>query len=242
MEPGPSGNVPAYSINRVEGPLDRQVNVINVEPTAGGGMSQVRYVTPADKEQLRELSLHDLREQGYRALSAQLSGAEMLPPESLAAVVLSETYDKFPGEVGDYLNLHMRALVRGTVLDREDVELLGLRLLQIEVREGFQLLADETEVHIDEITDLQYDGTLTMNLTARGSSWAVIDELAIRESLRGKSPDAAEEYLKRHLSLASEPTVEVDPEWWGRLPWLPFRIGVQVVSDDMNSATGQAAE
>jgi hypothetical protein len=242
MEPGPSGNVPAYSINRVEGPLDRQVNVINVEPTAGGGMSQVRYVTPADKEQLRELSLHNLREQGYRALSAQLSGAEMLPPESLAAVVLSETYDKFPGEVGDYLNLHMRALVRGTVLDREDVELLGLRLLQIEVREGFQLLADETEVHIDEITDLQYDGTLTMNLTARGSSWAVIDELAIRESLRGKSPDAAEEYLKRHLSLASEPTVEVDPEWWGRLPWLPFRIGVQVVSDDMNSATGQAAE
>jgi hypothetical protein len=240
MEPGPSGNVPAYSINRVEGPLDRQVNVINVEPTAGGGVSQVRYVTPADKDQLRELSLHSLREQGYSTLSGQLSEEEMLPPESLVAIVLSETYDKFPGEVGDYLNLHMRALVRGTVLDRADVELLGLRLLQIEVREGFQLLSGETEVRVDEVTDLQYDGTLTVNLTAQGSSWAVIDELGIREEVRGKSPDAAQEYLKRHLSLASEPTVEIQPQWWGRLPWLPFRIAVEVVSDESDSSATEA--
>lgn len=239
VEPGPSGNVPAYSINRVEGPLDRQLNVINVAPTGGGGMSQVRYVTNADKEQLRELALHDLKDEGYSALSAQLSQEEALPPESLVAIVLSETYDKFPGEVGDYLNLHMRALIRGTILDSEEVELLGLRMLQLQVREGFQLLEGETQVRIEEVTDLQYDGTLTMRLTARGSSWAVIDEVAIRENLRGKSPDAAEQYLKRHLSLAAEPSVEVSPEWWPRVPWLPFRISVEVISDEMSPTGGR---
>lgn len=231
VEPGPSGNVTAYSINRVEGPLDRQVNVINAAPTSGGGMSQVLYVTSADKEQLRELALHRLREEGYNALLSQLSDGEMLPHESLVAVVLSETYDKFPGEPADYLNLHMRALVRGTVMQREDVELLGLRMLQLEVREGFQLLPGETEVQIDEVSDVQYDGTMTMVVTARGQSWAEIDELQIRESIRGKSADAAEEYLARHLSLASPPTVEVSPGWWGRVPWLPFRIAVQIDSD-----------
>ncbi|HUW95760.1 MAG TPA: baseplate J/gp47 family protein, partial [Anaerolineae bacterium] len=65
IEPGPTGNVAAYSINRVEGAMDRQVNVINVAPTEGGGMSQVAYVTAADKDQLRESSLHKLKEEGY---------------------------------------------------------------------------------------------------------------------------------------------------------------------------------
>jgi hypothetical protein len=232
VEPGPSGNVPSYSINRVEGPLDRQVNVINVAPTEGGGMSQVRYVTGADKDQLRELSLHNLREQGYTALISQLEEQETLARESLVAVILSETYDRFPGEAAEYLNLHMRVLVRGTVIDRADIELLGLRMLQLEVREGFQLLPGETEVQIGEISDVQYDGTMVMDVIARGSSWAEIDELQIRESIRGMSAEGAQEYLARHLSLAAPPVVELSPDWWKRVPWLPFRIAVEVVSDE----------
>ncbi len=235
VEPGPSGNVSAYSINRVEGSLDRQVNAINVAPTSGGEMSQVRYVTSADKDQLRELSLHHLREEGYKALVSQLEDEGMLPHESLMAIVLSETYDKFPGEAAEYLNLHMRALVRGTVIDRGDVELLGLRMLQLEMREGFQLLPDETDVQINEVSDVQYDGTMTMIVTARGLSWAEINELEIRESIRGKSAVGAQEYLARHLSLAAQPTVEVSPEWWKHVPWLPFRIAVEVVSEEMVS-------
>lgn len=230
IEPGPSGNVPAYSINRVEGPMDRQVNVINAEPTGGGGVSQVTYVTSADKDQLSESTLHQLKENGYSTMVAELAEEEILPRESLLAFILSETYDMFPGEVSDSLGLHMRALVRGTVIDREDVELLGLRMLQFEVREGFQLLSDATEVRLDEVTDVAYDGTLTLGMTAAGLSWVEINELEIREGVRGKSVAEAEEYLRRHLSLAEDPTIEVSPAWWGRLPWLPFQITVEVVS------------
>jgi len=232
IEPGPSGNVAAYSINRVEGLLDRQVNVINVAPTEGGGMSQVAYVTAADKDQLRESSLHKLKEEGYYTLTAGLAEEEMLPHESLLAFVLSETYDMFPGEVAESLGLHMQALVRGTVINREDVELLGLRMVQLEVREGFQLLPEEMEVRIDEISDVEYDGTLTFQMTAEGLSWMEINGVEIRESVRGKSAAAAEEYLARHLSLATEPDVQISPAWWGRVPWLPFRITVDVVSQD----------
>jgi len=230
IEPGLSGNVPAYSINRVEGPMDRQVNVINVAPTEEGGMSEVRYVTNADKDQLRESSLQRLREEGYDALMVELTGEEFLPPESLMTFALSETYDKFPDEVADSLSLHMRALVRGTVIDRADVELLGSRMLQFEVREGFQLLSEETEFHIEEVSEAQYDGTLTFRMRAEGVTWVEIDEADIREGIRGKSVSLAEEYLARHLSLVQGPSVRVSPEWWGRVPWLPFRIAIQVLS------------
>jgi hypothetical protein len=212
--------------------LDRQVNVINVAPTEGGGMSQVAYVTAADKDQLRESSLHKLKEEGYYTLTAGLAEEEMLPHESLLAFVLSETYDMFPGEVAESLGLHMQALVRGTVINREDVELLGLRMVQLEVREGFQLLPEEMEVRIDEISDVEYDATLTFQMTAEGLSWMEINGVEIRESVRGKSAAAAEEYLARHLSLATEPDVQISPAWWGRVPWLPFRITVDVVSQD----------
>jgi hypothetical protein len=230
LEPGPSGNVTAYSINRVEGAMDRQVNVINADPTAGGGVSQVTYVTSADKDQLSESVLHQLKENGYSTLVGQLAEGEILPRESLVGIVLSETYDKFPGEVADSLGLHMQALVRGTVIDRNDMESLGLRMLEFEVREGFQLLPEATEVRLDEVTDVASDGTLTLAVTAAGQSWVEINELEIKESVRGKSVAEAEEYLTRHLSLAEDPTIEVSPDWWGRLPWLPFRITVEVVS------------
>lgn len=231
IEPGPRGNVAAYSINRVEGPMDRQVNVINVAPTQGGGMSEVRYVTNADKEQLRESSVQRLREEGYDALAAELTGEEFLPLESVMTFVLSETYDKFPDEVADSLGLHMRALVRGTVIDREDVEALGWRMLQFEVRDGFQLLSDEAEYRIEEIGDVDYDGTLTFQGRAEGVSWVEIEELEVRAGVRGKSVTSAEEYLARHLSLVREPSVRVSPAWWGRVPWLPFRISVVVLSE-----------
>jgi len=231
LEPGPSGNVAAYSINRVEGRMGLQVNVINDAPTQGGGMSQVTYVTNADKEQLRESSLRRLKEEGYESLVVQLMGEETLPYESLTTILLSETYDMFPGEVADSLGLHLRALIRGTVVDRDDVDLLGLRMLQLEVREGFQLLSDETEVSIDEISDLEYDGTLIAEVSAQGQSWVEIDAGEIRQSVRGMEVADVQEYLARHLSLASDPLIEVSPAWWGRLPWLPFRITVNVESE-----------
>lgn len=241
IEPGPTGNVPAFSINRVEGSMDRQVNVINVAPTEGGGMSQVRYVTNADKEQLRVSSLRRLREEGYDALVGQLTGEEFLPPESLMTFVLSETYDKFPDEVADALGLHMRALVRGTVIDREDVEALGWRMLQFEVRDGFQLLSEETRYRIVEIGDVNYDGTLTFQVRADGVTWVEFDEVDIREGVRGQPVASAEEYLARHLSLVGEPSVQVSPEWWGRVPWLPFRIAVVVLSEEGGSDQASTA-
>jgi hypothetical protein len=230
IEPGPSGNVSAYSVNRVEGPTDRQVNVINVAPTEGGEMSQVTYVTNADKEQLRESLLQRLKQEGYDSLVAELGEEEFLPLESSVAFVLSETYDKFPGEAADSLGLHMRTLIRGTVVDREGAELLGLRMLQLEVREGFQLLSEETKFQTGEISEADYDGTLAFEMRAEGVTWMEIDEADIREAIVGKPVAQAEEDLARQLRLGEEPSVEVSPEWWERVPWLPFRISVHVLS------------
>lgn len=229
VEPGPTGNVPAYSINRVEGPMDRQVNVINIAPTEGGGVSQVTYVTNADKEQLRDSLSQQLEREGYERLVEGLDEEESLPPESLLTIILSETYDKFPDEVADSLGLHMRALIRGTVIHREDAEMLGLRMLELEVREGFQLLDDETEFEIADFGNVAYDGTLTFQVRAQGATWVEIDTTDIRQGIRGKQVTEAQEYLARHLTSVEEPSVEVSPKWWGRVPWLPFRIAIRVV-------------
>jgi hypothetical protein len=212
--------------------MDRQVNVINVDPAQGGAMSQVTYVTSADKEQLSETLLQQLRQEGYDSLMAELGEEEFLPPESLVAFVLSETYDKFPGDAADFLELHMRALIRGTVIDREDAEVLGLRMLQLEVREGFRLLPEETGFQVGEVSEAAYDGTLTFQMTAEGVTWVEIDETDIREGVKGKSATQAEEYLSRHFRLVEAPSVLVSPEWWGRVPWLLFRISVYVLSEE----------
>jgi hypothetical protein len=103
-------------------------------------------------------------------------------------------------------------------------------MLQLEVREGFQLLSGETEVRIDEVSEVQYDGTLSFQMVAEGLSWVEIDVLEIKEAVRGRTAADAEAHLTRHLSLATRPTVEVLPDWWDRVSWLPFRIAVNVAS------------
>lgn len=232
IEPGPTGNVPAYSINRVEGPMELQVNVINPAPMSEGAMTQVTYVTGADKEQLMESLLQRIRQEGYQRLTAELAEGEFLPEESLVAVVLSETYDKFPDEVADSLGLHMRVLVRGTVINRKDAELLGSRMLQFEVPDGFELLPEETEFQITDVSEASYDGTLTFDMSVQGTTWAEIDEADIKAAIKGKSASQARDYLTRQLSLVEEPSVEISTAWWRRVPWLPFRISIRVLSGE----------
>jgi hypothetical protein len=61
-----------------------------------------------------------------------------------------------------------------------------------------------------------------------GSVMADLDEGAIKDAIRGKPLDWAEEYLRQNLRLEEPPVIEVTPAWPGRMPWFGFRINISV--------------
>jgi len=230
LEPGLSGNVSAWTINRVEGTIALQVNVINDSPTQGGTMKQVSYVTDEDKEQVKDMLMRRLKQEGYNSLVSRLEGAYLLP-ESVELIVLTETYDKFVDEVADSLTLDMRVLARGVAIAEEDARRLALAALESSMSEEFQLLSEEIGFLPGGVTEAGEE-QVVFQIAVRGEMMMRIDEGEMKEHLTGKSIADAVAYLSRRLELAEEPSMEVLPGWWPRLPLIPFRISLVVMSQE----------
>ncbi|HID86624.1 MAG TPA: hypothetical protein EYP55_04495, partial [Anaerolineae bacterium] len=82
VDPGPSGNVKAWTINTVEPSLAHLVNVVNDAPTSGGSVKRVGVVTAEDRRRLRESLLQRLQQEAANALQGELGEDEFLAQES----------------------------------------------------------------------------------------------------------------------------------------------------------------
>jgi len=228
LDPGPGGNVGANLINSIEGPLSLQVKVTNPEQMRGGSVKQVGMVTTADKERLKAVLLQQLQQGVQARLSEQLREGEFLSSESVAVDhIVTEIYDKVVEEQADVLTLEMEVMFSGIAIDEEDANALVEAALKAKVRDGFVLASQGLEYQRGEVTSVE-DGKVSYVVRGSGSAVAQIDVNAVKEAIRGRPLDWAEDYLGQSLRLKEVPIIKVTPTWPGQIPWLGFRISVSV--------------
>jgi hypothetical protein len=244
VEPGPQGNVNTGLINRVEGASARAVRVTNPEPTRGGGLSQVRAVTQADREALRRTLLSELRAQGYQRVLERpeseggLREGEYLVPGSVRVLeVLHETFDRFASEEAESVKLEMLVEVTGVVVDLGDAYNLARHVLTKHVAEGFELKQAEYRPGLmgDNVIGV---GTLTFFVEANGLAEAVLEPDQLKRWLRGRPYEEGVAMLdsawrSKELPLKNPPDVQIQPTWADdRFPWLVWRIQVEESVDE----------
>lgn len=237
LDPGPSGNVGPFLINRVaDAALALKVRVTNEQPTEGGSVKQVGVVTAADKERLRATLLQQLRQEAHAQLESDLSPQEFLPIESVSVVVLDETYDHLLGEATDSLGLTMRVQARGIAFDLTQAQRVARAALERAVPAGHTLKPGSFHAEVVRAAMVAPDSEkgrlprVQVVMKARGWTEAAITPGQVIHIVQGKSiPDAIAQ-LQASLPLKKPPLVSVEPEWWDRVPWLPFRIRVIVAS------------
>jgi len=230
LEPGPDGNVPAFTINRIEGPLSLVLRVINEHPTSGGTVKQVGVVKPIDKERLRAKVLEQARQEAYRRLGEMLREGEYVPPDTVETYVLSETFDRFAGEDAETLGLRLELLARGLAVDTRGAEEMAERALRERVPPGVQLAEQKPRFELGPMTILdEKKQKVRFTVTATGEVVGDVDIAAVREAIRGMELPTALAVLRRDFQFGAEPRLTLRPDWLGRVPWLPFRIYVRVV-------------
>jgi hypothetical protein len=239
VEPGPSGNVDAFMINTIEGPLALQVRVVNDKPTGGGNMKQVGVVTQADKDRLKASLLQKLQQDAYNRILEELKEQEFVPPESLTVEVVSETYDKFVDEEADVLGMKMVVSASGTAIGGQDANALVYRLLEARVREGYQLTAEGLHFEAGQIVTVE-GRKVSFTMKASGLIVPVIDLNTVINDIRGRPIEEAENLLSQRFPLEERPIIEVAPDWLGRVPLLPFNIDVSIELGE-ESAAGTAS-
>jgi hypothetical protein len=206
------------------------VRVSNPQPTTGGGVRQVPAVTQADRDRLRAALLQQLQQRALAQLQSQLGEQEAIPPESLAVVeVLDETFDRFVGEEAPSLGLQMRVQVSALKVGMQDANALVYAAMAAKTPPGHELIANGlTFQRVETLVPADRSGNLSFAMRGSGYAAARLDTDAVRRAVTGKGLETAKAYLTQSLPLQAEPVVQVWPSWFGRLPFLAFRTGIEI--------------
>jgi hypothetical protein len=93
---------------------------------------------------------------------------------------------------------------------------------------GHKLDPRSLRFEIGQVLSVADDRSVTFTIRAWGEAIAQIDTDQVASMVRGLPIDQAQRLLAQQLPLAEPPFVSVEPNWLGRLPWLPFRIRIDV--------------
>jgi len=230
LDPGPVGNVQALTINVIEGEVATRVEVLNDGPTGGGTVKGVPVIDPADFDRLRGEMIAKLQQQAYEQFIAELAPGEFVPPESVEAQVMSQSFDQVAGERSDVLSMTMKVVVRGVAVDGNSVYELAISELEAQAEEGHGVIEDSLVLDRSNRVTVEQNG-LRFSASARAMVAPEIDVERVKRGLRGKTVDEAQEHLAETLQLEAPPLVEVEPSGWKYLPWLPARLEVLISSE-----------
>lgn len=228
---GPTGNVPRFAINRVEGALAVAVDVVNPNNLAGGTMAQVLAVSEEDKRRLEERLAQRLKQEALMKFRERLQEQEFVVPESITVTLESETFDKFVDEPAELLTLSAHAVARAPIVNGANANIVALNKLKAKVRDGFELIPDTIVYTPGGVLRVNAEkGTVAFEMKAAGQTVAAIDRQFVANSIRGMTVKEARDWLTQRLSLKRAPLVEVKQDWLSseRLPYFAFRIQVDV--------------
>ena len=228
LEPGRRGNVPALTINEIEGPLNLTLRVTNPGGTGGGTVANVTVVTQADKDRLLGQLQEELQTQAYERLGADLRQGEYVPPETVRTFTLAETYDRFAGEKAETLGLQLQLLARGLAIDLASATELALRVARENVPPGQYLIEDSVATRPPTFSRFD-DESAVFTITTSGDALLPVSTGKVRSLLAGAPLPEASRILQRNLKLAAPPQVELTPNWLNRLPYIPTRIKVRIL-------------
>jgi hypothetical protein len=230
--PGPSGNVRAGTVTRVEGPLALSILVANEAATSGGTLSKVGIVTEDDQKLLQAQLFERLKQQAFAKLMERVEPGSFIPPESVEYLAMSPTFAPFVGEVSPDLSLSMSAQAVGLAVDSGAGSEAALARMQAAMPPGTRLISD-TIRFIPGSVKVEDPRTVAFDITAEGRLLRPIDTRAIRTAIMGMDPDEAAGLVQERYELAKRPEVRLGPEWLPyivprNLPLLPWRIRVNV--------------
>lgn len=234
--PGPTGNVRAGTVTRVEGPLMLSVAVANDAGFSGGTTAPQPVVTEEDKVRLQEELFAELKEQAVAQLLERGDKQSFIAAESVTFLPLSPTFTPFVGEVSDELFLSMSVQAVGLSIDEAGANEIALAALRETMPPGTRLISDTVRFTSGAAAAAE-DGSINFSVTAEGELLRSIDASAARSAVLGLSAQEAAATLQERFALAQAPAIELGPDWLPyvvpvNLPALPWRIRVIVDWDE----------
>ena len=225
---GSEGNVPAWSINQVDGSLSFQVSVLNDAPISGGTEKQAQLVTATDRQQLRDGLFARLKAASVDSLKKSAQPGDLFLADLIAVRVEDESFDREVGEVSKTIGLRMRLTASILTVPADGLNKLAENAVEARIQAGATLVPGS--IKLGTPSEVSVDGnTITFRAEAQAAATVGLDVSQLRRDLQGQTLEQARQILAQRYRLAGEPTITLQNAWLGRLPMLGMRIRVDVV-------------
>lgn len=228
---GAIGNVEPTLVNTVIGPLETDVSVINQIPMTGGENLSVNAVTEEDRQSLLRLMRQQLQTRAFLEVQSSLTETQFVVDETIQ--IVSETNVVFSAEIGaetDTLTLTMDALIEIISVDERFAEQVVFAYMANEIARGRAILPESIAYERGVVAVDPGTRTISFEMSGSGMVQGQIDTSLLEDRLTGRSEESAMNYLLSQVDYlpGTTPQIDISPNWFGRMPLLPFRITINV--------------
>ena len=225
---GEAGNLPANSLQVIDGSVSLSASVTNPEPTTGGSDRVTTAPSEEDRKRVRTVLVNLLINQAQQQIREAIGAKSLLLANTLTmGQPAEEKYDPPPGQAGNLLTLTMRVPFSTQYLAADDLTQLAEVTLNASEPEGFVPIPGTLTFNAAGTPMMDSSGAAHIDLQVGRTSEYQIDPLQANALSRGLSPKAAAKILKARLPLAKPAEIVLFPSWWPWLPLNPFGITVR---------------
>ena len=226
--PGSTGNIPANQITKINLEAGADLTVTNPAPVEGGTDIQIPAPTLSDRLSLVGEMSRVLEDKALEEIKRQLGEEDvLLSPRLISLEVVEEEFTPRDDDPGEILWLDKTVHYQVYYAAADDLYQLASDLVQAQYQQR-TIVPDLESIQLEHTTSPQ-------NLGSGNYQWEVavswIDRQTfspeqISDWIAGKSTSEAEKILHNQLDLKETPLITIKPNWWPRIPVLPFRIMV----------------
>ncbi len=225
VEPGATSNLPANSIQAIDGSVGLSASVTNPQPTTGGSDRIATVPSADDRKRVHDVLIGLLTAQAQKGVGASIGPRDLLLANTLSmGQVLEESYDPPAGQAGSLIQLTMKVVFSEQYVKADDLNQLAETTLNASIPPGFVVAADTLSFNLTNLPVLDGSGDSHFELQVQRTLHHELDLLGANALVRGLSPRVAAQVLRSRLPLANSPSIAMSPPWWPWLPLIPFRI------------------
>jgi len=212
-----SFSVSNYSINDIEAK--------NEESFSGGSSREISAVSLQDQESLEEKLTEELEETAKKLIMDKLSQNLLFVEKSLETTSLSRNFSNKVGDEASTLKLSLELKVSAIAVDGDALISVAGEALKDRVPSGFVLR--EEQIDVSFISQAKEGENYKLQILVKANLLPAVDTLDIAESIKGKYPHVAYQYLDEEFPAFSRADIEFKPKLPGRLGTLP-RVGKNI--------------
>lgn len=192
---GQQGNLPADTEFTLKDVSTEVAIARNDKPFTGGTSKSVTVVSRADYDALVEALTKDLIVKAKAELAGAVGGGERLIDETVKTSVSQKKFDQELDQESDKLHGSITVAISGFSYNEDHIASLFADLVSSKVPSGYTLTQDRSKVAISNV-QVKKDGSIVVGARYQGVALPIFDLTAIKNTLRGKSLPAAQDYLR----------------------------------------------